>query len=92
MRGFGQIHFPIDFSEACRVIEPFVKSMTRMFGARVTLIHALRVPGGSFPGLEADYPIATHMGAMRNDVEKRLVEFFDLPFLPCLKGCKPWSS
>jgi nucleotide-binding universal stress UspA family protein len=38
MSGFKHILFPVDFSERCNGAVPFVESMARRFGAKVTLL------------------------------------------------------
>jgi nucleotide-binding universal stress UspA family protein len=37
---FRKILFPVDYSEPCRAIVPYVKEMVRHFSAEVTLVHA----------------------------------------------------
>ncbi len=40
MLPFRKILFPVDYSEACRSIVPFVQDTVRHFGAELTLVHA----------------------------------------------------
>jgi nucleotide-binding universal stress UspA family protein len=41
---FRHILFPVDFSERSRAVSPFVLSMARRHGARVTLLHVVEPP------------------------------------------------
>ena len=67
MPGFQHILFPVDFSERCRAVRPFLKCMVRKFDARVTLLHTLGVPRGFYGGVDASYPITVDWDAMRDD-------------------------
>lgn len=40
MLPFHKILFPIDYSEPCRAVVPYVQDMARRFSAEVTLVHA----------------------------------------------------
>ncbi len=40
MLPFRKILFPVDYSEPCRAIVPYVKEMVRHFSAELTLVHA----------------------------------------------------
>lgn len=40
MLPFRKILFPVDYSENCRAVVPYVKEMTRHFSAALTLVHA----------------------------------------------------
>ena len=40
MLPFRKILFPIDYSEPCRAVVPYVKDMSRHFSAGITLVHA----------------------------------------------------
>ena len=79
MRGFQHILFPIDFSERCRAVRPFVRSVAARFGAKVTLLHALDVPKGFYAGIGAGYPITIDWDAMRLGAERELATFFESP-------------
>ena len=37
---FRKILFPVDYSESCKAIAPYVKDMVRRFSANLTLVHA----------------------------------------------------
>ena len=51
---FRRIIFPIDYSDACYSIVPFVRSTVERFAAELTLVHAYGAEGLSF----VDLPIA----------------------------------
>lgn len=78
MAGFQHILFPVDFSERCRAVRPFVKSLAQKFDARVTLLHTLGVPRGFYGGVDASYPIVMDWDAMREDTIEQLHKFFDV--------------
>jgi nucleotide-binding universal stress UspA family protein len=68
MLPFRKIVFPVDYSDACRSIVPFVKSAVEHFQAELTLIHAYGPEGLSF----VDLPIASP------DLPKKVREFEQL--------------
>ncbi len=65
MLPFRKIAFPVDYSDACRSIVPFVKSAVEHFQAELMLIHAYGPEGLSF----IDLPIASP------DLPKKVREF-----------------
>lgn len=65
MLPFRKIVFPVDYSDACRSIVPFVKSAVEHFGAELAIIHAYGPEGLSF----VDLPIASP------DLPKKVREF-----------------
>jgi nucleotide-binding universal stress UspA family protein len=75
--GFHHILFPVDFSERCRAVRPFVKSLARKFNAKITLLHTLGVPRGFYGGVDASYPIVVDWDAMKNDAVAQLTQFLD---------------
>jgi nucleotide-binding universal stress UspA family protein len=52
---FRKIVFPVDYSDACRAIVPYVNSAVQHFSAQLTLIHAYGAEGLSF----VDLPLAS---------------------------------
>src|ERR1039458_8085064 len=77
MASFQHILFPVDFSERCRAVRPFVKSMAQKFNAKVTLIHTLGIPRGFYGGLDGSYPIVVDWEAMKDDTLKQLSRFLE---------------
>jgi len=54
MPNFKHILFPVDFSEQNSGIAPYVIRMSTRYGAHVTLLHAVEIPTGTYPGWPAD--------------------------------------
>jgi nucleotide-binding universal stress UspA family protein len=77
MAGFHHILFPVDFSERCRAVQPFVKSLARKFNAKITLMHTLGVPRGFYGGVDASYPIVVDWDAMKNDAIEQMRHLLD---------------
>ncbi len=78
MTGFHHILFPVDFSERCRAVRPFVKCLAQKFNAKITLLHTLGVPRGFYGGVDASYPIAVDWDAMKDDTIQQLNKFLDM--------------
>jgi nucleotide-binding universal stress UspA family protein len=55
MLPFRRIVYPVDYSDTCRAIAPFVKDMLERYSAQLTLVHAYAQDGLSF----VDLPVAT---------------------------------
>src|SRR5262245_28906708 len=75
MPPFRHILFPVDFSERCRAVRPFVGAVVRELGARLTLLHVIQVPQGFYGGVEVAYPITLDIEAMERDGERLLRQF-----------------
>src|SRR5579871_3477408 len=75
MAGFHHILFPVDFSERCRAVRPFVKSLAQRFNAKITLMHTLGVPRGFYGGVDASYPIVVDWDAMKGDAVDQMNRF-----------------
>jgi nucleotide-binding universal stress UspA family protein len=75
--GFHHILFPVDFSERCRAVRPFVKSLAQKFNAKITLLHTLGVPRGFYGGVDASYPIVVDWNAMKDDSVDQLTRFLE---------------
>lgn len=86
MRTIKHILFPVDFSDQCRAMRPFVKSMAARFGADITLMHVLQIPMGFYTGFDVAYPITLDLDAMRADAEEQLAAFFEVPYHPTPDG------
>jgi nucleotide-binding universal stress UspA family protein len=80
--GFHHILFPVDFSDRCRAVTPFVKSLAQKFNAKITMMHTLGVPRGFYGGVDASYPIVMDWDAMKNDAVDQMLRFLgvDLNF------------
>jgi nucleotide-binding universal stress UspA family protein len=88
MLPFRKILYPVDYSDSCRAIAPYVTEMARRFSAELTLIHAyalqpafaVRTPEGALVydeiiAVDPAWPIE-----MRQAEEKRLREFASATF------------
>jgi len=65
---FRKIVFPVDYSDACRAVVPYVKHAVQHFSAQLSLIHAYGPEGLSF----VDLPLASP------DLPKQVREFEQL--------------
>ena len=79
MPTFKHILFPVDFSDRCKAICPFVVTMAERFGSRLTLMHVIETPIGWYGGIEAAYPAMFDVPAMTKEVCEKLDKFFDPP-------------
>jgi len=77
MQDFHHILFPVDFSERCHAVRPFVNQMVRQFGAKLTLMHSIQIPTGWYGGFEGSYPVMFDVPAMEEAARQRLGAFFD---------------
>lgn len=77
MARFHHILFPVDFSERCQAVRPFVTSVAVKFNAKITLLHTLGVPRGFYGGVDASYPIVVDWEAMKNDTCDQLKRFVE---------------
>jgi nucleotide-binding universal stress UspA family protein len=80
MSTISHILFPIDFSERCKAVEPFVQATARRFHAKLTLLHAVPYPLTRSGGFEAPpYPVLTDITPALEDARSRLAALFDSP-------------
>jgi nucleotide-binding universal stress UspA family protein len=79
MPEFKNILFPVDFSERCRAVQPFVISMAKRFQAQLTLLHVIDIPTGWYGSIEAPYPLAFDVPAMVEAGEKQLASYLVTP-------------
>jgi nucleotide-binding universal stress UspA family protein len=79
MPGFHHILFPVDFSEPCHAIYPFVKTMAGRFGAKVSLLHAVHVPPGVYGSFAVTYPVVIDINTLQRDAERQLAAFAGSP-------------
>jgi nucleotide-binding universal stress UspA family protein len=77
MPSFSHILFPVDFSERCLAVRPFVKATARQFDAKVTLIHVIQIPIAWYGGTETAYPVAFDVSTMQEELRVELGRFFD---------------
>jgi len=63
MLPFKRVLFPVDYSEPCRAIVPYVKDMVEHFGAELSLLHAYGPEALAYSQLaiaDPDLPAAAH--------------------------------
>src|SRR5882672_2076892 len=78
MLPFRKILFPVDFSEPCRAIVPYVAEMQSHFSAELSLVHAYSPEAQAFSPLPiADPELPEQVRAV---AEERLREFAHLNF------------
>ncbi|HWB87200.1 MAG TPA: universal stress protein [Bryobacteraceae bacterium] len=78
MLPFRKILFPVDYSEPCQAIVPYVKEMVRRFSADLTLVHAY---GGDALAYSSLLPINPEMAnEARAFEEQRLRDFAQRTF------------
>jgi nucleotide-binding universal stress UspA family protein len=77
MHGFHHILFPVDFSDRCRAVRPFVASMARAFEAKVTLLHAIQIQPGFYGEADTALPIVLDIDAMKVDAKQELLRFME---------------
>jgi nucleotide-binding universal stress UspA family protein len=77
MSGFHHILFPVDFSQPCHAVYPFVKTMAARFGAKITLLNAVFVPPGIYGSLATTYPVVIDVNALQQDAQRQLAAFAD---------------
>lgn len=81
MLPFRKILFPVDFSEPCRAIVPYIKDMSRHYSADLTLVHAFG-PSAALAGTEmvhADLDLLQEVQCKQNEELRR----FAKAMFPC---------
>ena len=76
MPAFKHILFPVDFSERCRAIRPFVNSMALKYSAKLTLMHIVQLPTNMY-GIHPDYPAVFRLTERSEDARRELDAFLD---------------
>lgn len=69
---FRHILFPVDFSERSRAALPFVLSMARRHGARVTLLHVIEPPLPVYADMAALFPNEFDYDEAKSAIGQRL--------------------
>ena len=57
MTRFQHILFPVDSSERCGAVLPFVTALTRRFHSRLTLLNVIQIPTAWYGGFDAGFPV-----------------------------------
>ena len=79
MPNFKHILFPVDFSQQCCNVAPYVLCMARRYGALVTMLHVMELPTGAYPGWPAQAAVID-FEAMAEDRKKRLDSYLKNEF------------
>lgn len=79
MPGFHHILFPVDFSDRCRTVRPFVKSIAQRFHSKLTLMHVVQIPVAWYGEIDEGYPILFDVPAMEDAAKNELNAFFEPP-------------
>lgn len=74
MLPFRKIIFPVDYSEPCQAVVPYVKDMLRHFSAELTLVHAYG-PAAIFADHEIALTDPTLPETVQTNQDRRLREF-----------------
>jgi nucleotide-binding universal stress UspA family protein len=69
---FRHILFPVDFSEQSRAVAPFVLSLARQFGSRVTLLNVIPPPPPVYSDMGTPFPIDFHYAEAESGLTHRL--------------------
>ena len=77
MARFNHILFPLDFSDRCRAVRPFVKSIAEEFHSKLTLMHVVQIPTAWYGGIDGGYPVLCDVPAMEEAAKKELHAFFE---------------
>ena len=71
MPNFKHILFPVDFSQQCCNVAPYVLCMARRYGAHVSMLHVMELPTGAYPGWPAPAAVIDFQ-EMADERKKRL--------------------
>jgi len=75
---FHHILFPIDFSERCKQVVPYVQAVARRHGAKVTLMSVVQLPAMWYGGIDS-VPVLFDVDKMENDARRELAVFYAGP-------------
>jgi nucleotide-binding universal stress UspA family protein len=76
MPGFRHILFPVDFSERCATVRPFVKHLANKSGAKVTLLHTFEESHGLCGASEGAFAAVFDLTQMEEESCTMLADFF----------------
>jgi len=71
MPNFKHILFPVDFSQQCCNVAPYVLCLSRRYGAHVTMLHVMELPTGAYPGWPAQAAVMD-LQDMEDERKRRL--------------------
>jgi len=76
MPGFRHILFPVDFSERCATVRPFLRHLANKSGARVTLLHTFEEAHGLCGASEGAFAAVLDVAQMQEESCTMLGDFF----------------
>jgi len=79
MPNFKHILFPVDFSQQCCNVAPYVLCMARRYGAHVSMLHVMELPTGAYPGWPAQAAVIDFQ-AMADERKQRLEAYLKNEF------------
>lgn len=79
MPNFKHILFPVDFSQQCCNVAPYVLCMARRYGAHVSMLHVMELPTGAYPGWPAQAAVIDFQ-AMADERKQRLDSYLKNEF------------
>jgi nucleotide-binding universal stress UspA family protein len=101
MPNFKHILFPVDFSQQCCNVAPYILCMARRYGAHVTMLHVMELPTGAYPGWPAEAAVIDFQ-AMADDRKQHLEAYLKNEFADVLGSvtakvlhdvkCAVWTS
>jgi nucleotide-binding universal stress UspA family protein len=81
MSRFQHILFPVDSSDRCIEVRPFVTALAQRFHSRLTLMNVVQVPNGWYAGFDAGIPEMIDLPEMEDTARNQLEEFYDDPLV-----------
>jgi nucleotide-binding universal stress UspA family protein len=76
MLGFRHILFPVDFSERCAAVRPFVRHLANKSGAKVTLLHSFEAARSLCGASDGAFTTVFDVSQMQEESCSLLAEFF----------------
>lgn len=75
MPRFQHILFPVDSSERCSAVRPFVTALAQRFHSRLTLMTVVQIPTSWYGGFDAGIPVMIDLPEMEEAARKELEIF-----------------
>jgi len=76
MPGFRHILFPVDFSERCAAVRPFVRHLANESGAKVTVLHSFEAARSLCGASDGAFTTVFDVSQMQEESCSLLAEFF----------------
>jgi len=77
MPRFQHILFPVDFSDRCIAVRPFVRSIAQRFHSRLTILNVVHIPTVCYGGLDAGFPMMIDIPEMQRAAKNELHTVFE---------------